>query len=419
MSAVVDMDAELPRLLNGWTDPSGEPTWLTAARRRAEIRFIEHGLPTRRIESWKYTDLRVLDRLEFGAGAMDIGPAELPEPMVDAVRLVLVDGAFRPDLSDAVDGVCSILEDELTLRRAVEEQPTERDFAMQALNTARLSGGLSLNLSEKNTSKPIEIIYVSTGDVAGHAMISISAERNVKATVLERHIGIGGEAALSNNVAHITVKDGAQLSHIRLQDQPADHYHVATSQVSVGRDAVYDGFTLTTGASLSRNQVTADLVGEGGSVRLNGAYCISGEQHCDTTTVTEHAVPHCTSDQTYIGIIDDSARGVFQGKIHVHPDAQKTDGYQLNRALLLSPKAEIDSKPQLEIYADDVKCSHGATTGQLDETAMFYLRSRGIPKKMAQRLLIRSFLAEALDKISDEAIRDAFVEHADRWMAAR
>jgi len=205
---------------------------------------------------------------------------------------------------------------------------------------------------------------------------------------------------------------GATLRHYRVQAESRDATHVTTTHVRVGRDATYENFTLAISGRLSRNEISVRLEGEGGRCSLNGAYLMRGSEHCDNTTLIEHLVPRTACREVFKGVLDDESRAVFQGRIVVHKDAQNTDGHQLCKALLLSTGAEIDAKPELEIYADDVKCSHGATTGQLDETALFYLRSRGVPEALARNLLVQSFLGEALDQITSDEVRAALNDQA-------
>jgi Fe-S cluster assembly protein SufD len=208
---------------------------------------------------------------------------------------------------------------------------------------------------------------------------------------------------------------GAHLTHVRLQDFPESAAQLATTYVRVAEDATYDSFVLAAGAGLSRNEIHATLAGPRATCHLNGAQLLNGMRHADTTTAIDHAAPHCASRQTYKSVLAGRSRAVFQGRIHVHQVAQKTDGYQMNQALLLSPDAEMDSKPQLEIYADDVKCSHGATVGELDEGALFYLRSRGIPADEARSLLVHAFLVDALELVSDATLRDVLSAATERW----
>jgi Fe-S cluster assembly protein SufD len=226
---------------------------------------------------------------------------------------------------------------------------------------------------------------------------------------------VGQGTYLLNTVAEIHVAEGATLTHIRLQDEAASAFHVSTTYADIEAGATYDSFTLNLGARLSRTEVHAQLTGKGGVAHLNAAQLLTGSQHADFTSVVGHTAPGCQSRQTVKNVLAGKSRGVFQGKIEVARQAQKTDGYQMNQALLLSPFAEVDSKPELEIFADDVKCSHGATVGELDAEQMFYLRSRGVPEAEARSILVRAFLAEALDAVADETIRARLEAAVEGW----
>lgn len=230
--------------------------------------------------------------------------------------------------------------------------------------------------------------------------ISIHVAKGQEITVIETQGGQG--SYWKNQVCEIVIEDGAILNHIRTSGEADDGVATNFVHIRIGRDARYNGFNLTHGRGLSRNQIHAELTGEGGDCTINGINLLSGKQHADTTITIEHQAPHCTSNQFYRSVLADEAHGVFQGKVHVHKIAQKTDGYQLANTLLLSELAQMDTKPELEIYADDVKCSHGSTTGQLDEDPLFYMQARGIPEAQARQMLIQAFLAEVIEKVPNE-----------------
>ena len=217
-------------------------------------------------------------------------------------------------------------------------------------------------------------------------------------------------------VTEIELGANAKLHHIRIQKDSVEGINTNMVSINAERDSVYEGFTLNLGGKLTRHESHAQIEGENAEVSFNGVNLLSGEQHGDTTILIEHKAPHCRSNQFYRTLLDDKARGVFQGKVHVHKPAQKTDGYQLSNTLLLSPEAEMDTKPELEIYADDVKCSHGATTGQLDEEPLFYLRQRGLSEAQARFLLVQAFVDEVLDKVEDEALRDDIAKDTNSWL---
>lgn len=260
-----------------------------------------------------------------------------------------------------------------------------------------------------------DILWTSENDQHLQPRLKIVLEENAELHLLERQEGQG--AYWKNMVTEIEVADNAKLVHYRLQNDSAEAVNTNMVSVRVGRGALYEKFSINCGANLSRHQVHAELTGPGGTCTLNGINLFADTQHGDTTILIEHQAPNCQSNQDYRTILDDTARGVFQGKVHVHQIAQKTDGYQLSNALLLSEGAEMDTKPELEIYADDVRCSHGATTGRLDETPLFYMRARGIPEASARRLLLRSFLGEVVDKIEDESVHNLVDKQVDQWLS--
>lgn len=259
-----------------------------------------------------------------------------------------------------------------------------------------------------------EIMFTGRAGLLHSPTLSITLEQGSEMTLLENHVGIG--SYWKNMATTVKLGKNAKLHHIRILEDSRDAVHTNMVNIELDRDAVYEGFTLNAGASLFRHQIHAILNGENINCSFNGINLLNGKQHGDTTILIEHKAPHCQSNQFYRTVLDDEARGVFQGKVHVHKAAQKTDGYQLSNALLLSPKAEMDTKPELEIYADDVKCSHGATTGQLDEEPLFYMRSRGIDLASARMLLIQSFVDEVLEKIEDETIRGNLQEKTSQWL---
>jgi len=251
--------------------------------------------------------------------------------------------------------------------------------------------------------------------VAFHPRLLVVLHKDARLMLAETGDGAAGACFLDNPVSEITLAAGAHLTHVRLQDLPETAAQLATTYVRLAERAEYDSFVLAAGAAIARNEIHATLAGPHGTCHLNGAQLLHGRRHADTTTAIDHAAPRCASRQTYKSVLGGASRAVFQGRIHVHQVAQKTDGYQMNQALLLSPDAEMDSKPQLEIFADDVKCSHGATVGELDEAQLFYLRSRGIPEDEARSLLVHAFLADALELVTDEALRGVLAEATGRW----
>lgn len=245
--------------------------------------------------------------------------------------------------------------------------------------------------------------------------VIVQVKRDEEFTLIERQTGQG--AYWKNAVTQIVIEDGAILNHYRIAEDDEPGVHTNFTHITIGRDATYNAVALHFGSALTRHQIHVELQGAGGHCSLAGVHLLGNKRHCDTTITIEHQAPNCTSNQLYKNVLTDSARGIFQGKVHVHQIAQKTDGYQLSNTLMLSPLAEMDTKPELEIYADDVKCSHGATTGQLDAEPLFYMQSRGIPLEQARALMIESFIAEALEHIGDETLRAAWQGKAQAWLA--
>jgi Fe-S cluster assembly protein SufD len=408
--------------------------WLEGVRAAGRRRFVETGLPSRRIESWKYTDLQPIGQVAFRSvddpvSATRVEPAALPSSAVaPACRLVFVDGRCRPDLSTngnlpvgvRVDTLASLLAADGDAVAGVLGRVSPADGApLPALNAALLEDGFVLRIASGcELTAPVEILFLGGGGgepVAYHPRNLILAEPGSRAVVIERHLGIGNDAYLANSVTEISVGEGARLCHGKVQDEGGGAFHIASVAAKVSARAGYEFFCLSTGARLSRNEIAVDLAGSDADCIVAGAYLMRDHQHCDMTTVVEHREPRTRCREVFKGVVDDSARAVFQGRIVVHRDAQQADGHQLSKALLLSDTAAVDQKPELAISADDVKCSHGAAAGQLDPQQLFYLRARGVPEPRARRLLIEGFLAEAFEQVADDRIRDDFARTAFAW----
>ncbi len=401
-----------------------EPEWIEGLRRAGVVIYREAGMPTPKVEAWKYTNLNKLARIAFEPASSEADVAALPaEPALaleGALRVVSANGALRRDLSD-LDAIPDGLEIK-SLATAVAEEPDVLSGELgrlldvdgrplAALNAACWRDGLLIRVAEgAEIERPVHLFSVGAPGAAPtmfHPRTLIVASKGSSATVAESHVSLAGAPTFANPVAEVSVGEGAVLHHYKLVDEAPEAYHIATSALALGKDAHYDSFTLTLGGRLVRNEVHLRLAGSGSEGRINGAYLCDGETHVDNTILVEHAAPGASSHQTFKGVLYGTSRGVFQGKILVRKVAQKTDGYQLHQALLLSPGAEVDAKPELEIYADDVKCSHGATTGELDEDALFYLRARGIEEAHARRLLIEAFLMQALEEVQPPAVAEA------------
>jgi Fe-S cluster assembly protein SufD len=388
----------------------------SALRAAAAAAFKVSGLPggtqQRRIEAWKYTSLRPVAEASFQPASAPRHEAETllaGLPLLDAPRLVFVDAAFRADLSAmAAAGFARFAEQpDFGTLTWPDREP------MVALNTMLATDGAALHVPAGFDAGLVQLISIVGRDADFHPRHSIRLGKGARLTVVE--VSAGDGAYLLNTVAEIHVAEGAHLTHIRLQDEALTAFHVSTTYADVAAGGTYDSFTLNLGARLSRTEVHAQLSGSGAIAHLNAAQILTGSQHGDFTTVVAHVAPGCTSRQTVKNVLAGRSRGVFQGKIEVARHAQKTDGYQMNQALLLSPDAEVDSKPELEIFADDVKCSHGATVGELDAEQLFYLRSRGIPDTEARSVLVRAFLAEALDAVADDAVRGRLEAAVEQW----
>jgi len=295
--------------------------------------------------------------------------------------------------------------------------------AMFALNSALMSGGVVIDLAkDSQPAKPFHIVHVAAAATPAGAytrsLLRVGA--NVGATLVESYFAADGTSLYQvNDAIMIALGDGARLDHVRLMEDGREAFNISTLKALLGRNASYKNFNQTSGGVVSRYQALIRFDGEGSRAETFGVNLLNKTQHGDTTLVVDHAVPHCASREVFRAVMDDRARSVFQGKIIVRPDAQKTDGKMDTRALLLSDDAEIDNKPELEIFADDVTCGHGATSGALDETLLFYLRARGLPEKDAQALLIQAFVGEAIEQIADDRLREAATIAAIRWLEAR
>ena len=401
--------------------------WLQHRRDNGRAVWERLGLPTPSLEAWKYTNLRPLQRLDLAAattsGAVTVPNSLLPKDMAGP-RIVLVDGRLCPDFCSLANmpagvrvvGLSTLLAETPALLEAHLGQRDDPEDALAGLNLALMEDGAVVMIDDGVVLKAaIEIVLIGTSQPqprAWHPRLLVLVGAGASASIVEHHMGCQPPAAsgsyLTNVVAEVSVGQDAELHHYKVQREAPGAWHLARTFVRIAAGGHYDNFALALGAHLCRNEVNAQIDGPNVMCRLNGAYVISGHQIADTTTFIDHAKPGSASREVYKGVIGGTGRAVFQGRILVRRDAQKTDGYQLNNALLLSDTAEIDSKPELEIYADDVKCSHGATVGDLDQEALFYMRSRGVPAAEARRLLITGFLGEAVDEIQEPDLQPLF-----------
>jgi len=407
------------------------------ARRTAFEAYERTGLPSRRIEDWKYTDLRALMREVLplapapDAAALKGAAAALKLQAVrGARRLVLLDGVFAPKLSDLgeLDKGLSIR----TLREvleagdaALQAQLFSPDSVnpMVALNSAMMTDGVVIDVANGAVLKqPLQIVHVASGAVPAamftRSMLRLGKDAGV--TLVESYIAADGARAYQLHDSLIAViGDNSRLDHVRLVEDSREAFNISSALLTLGAHAHFNTFGMASGAGVSRYQATIAFAGEGSKVETNGVNLLNGKQHADTTLFMDHAVPNCSSREIFRAVVDDSGHSVFQGRIVVRPHAQKTDAKMMTRALLLSDDAEADNKPELEIFADDVTCGHGATTGALDESLLFYLRARGLSEKEAQALLIQAFVGEAIESIVNDDLRELAITAAQRWLEAR
>jgi Fe-S cluster assembly protein SufD len=404
------------------------------ARKAAIGAFAGLGLPHRRLEAWKYTDLRSALKEALPPALGDATPVTRAEvdaaleglAALDAHRVVLINGAYRPELSNAsaagllVRALASALEAPDGDAAAGPTIPPGQD-AVIALNAAFMTDGAVVRVEDgTKLAKPLLLVFVRAG--GSPRLVTVRNKLDIgdgaEATIIEAHVALPGAAAgQGNTVSRVNVGRGSSLLHAKCTLDGAGSTHLASWLVTLGAAASYRAFQLTASTGLVRNHLAATFAGEGGTLEVAGCFLGRGAEHIDSTLVIDHAVPGCTSRELFKGVLTDRARGVFQGKVIVRPDAQKTDGKQMAQALMLSEDAEFDSKPELEILADDVICGHGSTAAQLDDDMLFYLRSRGIPLAQARALLIESFVGEAFDRIADDGLREALLEIAKGRLA--
>ena len=409
-----------------------EPGWLGTRRKAAMDRFSEAGIPTTRLEDWRFTNLTPLSRIGLGP-APALGDAAALSGVLGCWQLegcdllVLVNGRFSPALSRPgqlpggarVAPLASCWGDatlEQHLGRvagvASAKDGSETDpasAALVALNTALVEDGLLIELpAGVALERPLQIVHLQAPQSEGgsiQARTLIVAGPGARATVIETFVGGAESAYFCNAVTEVVLGENAQLDHVKLQNESPAAVHVAAIQAIQARSSVFRSHSISLGARLARNDINSLLGDEGCECAMNGLFIAGGEQHVDHHTAVDHAKPHCNSFELYKGILAERARGVFNGKIFVRPQAQRTNAIQNNKNLLLSDDATINTKPQLEIWADDVRCTHGATIGQLDEDQLFYLRSRGIDRAAAQRVLVNAFAGDVVARLANEQLR--------------
>ena len=405
------------------------PAWLDAQRQSAIESLRDSGFPTLKHEHWKYTDVRPLTKQEFittepsfnGVSKEQI--EDIRFQGLDCHDLVFVNGCFSAELSQLenlpegirLESLASAMQHEdKYLNSYLTYIANSSKNAFAALNTAFMSDGAYIVIEDNVViEKPINLLFLSNKQeqsLAMHPRNLIVMGKHTQATVVESYIGLDDAEYFTNTVTEVVTNDGAQLDHYKVQQESLKGFHIGYLSAQQHQDSRIDSHSISLGGGLVRNDIDVDLTASGAHIALNGLYMASGTQHVDNHTLVNHAKAHTSSEENYRGVLNDKARGVFNGKVVVHEQAQKTDAQQSNANLLLSDDAEIDTKPELEIYADDVKCSHGATIGQLDENMLFYLRSRAIDENTARSLLTFAFADEVIKKIKFAPIRER-LEH--------
>lgn len=410
------------------------PEWFAKMQQQARDEFVSLGLPHRRVEEWKYTDLKSKLKSAFPLAQeeVELSSEAINEALGQALgalaahRLVIVDGQFHDQLSDQtlVDDI-----EVLSLKDALKTNPNwieglgkvsdqARD-AIQALNLATVQGGIAIKVSEKTElAKPLHVIVVNTSQtpssVATRLYFDIGAAAKVE--IIESHITLNNDIETQANiVTELTIGNWAEVSHVKFTTDEPTAVHLANVMAKLGKETDYKFFQFTLDGGITRNQVYVRYDGAEAKADISGVALLSGKSHADLTLVMDHAAVGCESRELFKTVLNDTARAVFQGKVIVQPGAQKTDGEMMSKALLLSEQAEFDSKPELEIYADDVLCGHGATTGQIDDELLFYLKARGIEDAQARALLIQAFVGEALELVENSTMREVMIEQVVQW----
>jgi len=403
------------------------PKWLVPVRKSAVARFADAGFPTQKDEDWRFTNVSAIKKLAFkpvyeaqeGTSLSSFKDRSLVGEL-DAHRLVFVDGVFSKELSnlsDSQDGVVvmdlkqAFDHDPLYLQGHLTRYSQSDQNAFTALNTAYFADGAVIRIRKNIAAeRMVHLVFLSSGREEGitmHPRNLVTVENGASATIVEEYLGLGGGSpTLTNAISEFVVGENAYVEHIKIQDESLNSYHVAGIYAQLERSCRFRSHSLALGSKLSRNNIRTKLDGEGVECVLNGLYITKQDQLADHHMIVDHAKPHCDSHEYFNGILDDQSRGVFHGRILVRQEAQKTDAKQTNKNLLLSDEATANTKPQLEIYADDVKCTHGATIGQMDNEAIFYLRARGVPLAVARRMLMHAFAGEIIDRIESEPIRE-------------
>ena len=402
-----------------------EPDWLVRFRAEAMESFETLGFPTMKDEDWHFTSVApIADRVFHPAKPAAVSPETLSKLAFlkpDGPALVFVNGHYSPELSTpeenratkgvSVQSLAEAIRDDSAgaLRSEIGSAATSTSSAFTALNSAFFRDGALIRITADATIGPIHLVFIASASegMVAHPRNLVVAGRHSEATIIESYLAADDDSYFTNAVTEVILGDGARISHYKLQNEGTQSFHVGTIQARQPRSSYYEAFCFASGADLSRTNVYTVLEGDSAECVLNGLYLADGTQHMDHQTYVEHVAPNCPSHELYKGVLDGRSHGVFNGKVYVHPEAQKTDGKQSNNNLLLSEHARVDTKPQLEIFADDVKCTHGATVGRLDETALFYLRSRGLSYSVARKLLTYAFAADVLERLALAPLKES------------
>jgi len=412
----------MPDLMNGMLDAASAnaPHWLQERQSVGRKVWVEADLPTRKTEAWKYTSLHALNRSFDSAEPSAASKAELgfEYPHFGGCKLVFVDGYLRADLSrmDIPAGVQLVrfadadeAQTELIQRNLGSVVDSSRHLFAN-LNDAALNDGVFLQIdAETDVTEPLHLIWLTTTQPTAFTVnqrLLVLSGANSRASLIEHFDCAGNGNAFTNGITELLLEDGATLHHHRLHLEEAGAMHIGGVHARLAKDSILQSFHLALGSELKRIDVVINHAGPGAHCGLNGVYLLRNEEHVDYHTCIEHASPHCTTDEVFRGIIGDSATAVFNGRIHIHPDAQKTRAQLSNRNLLTSAQAEVNTKPELEIYADDVQCAHGATVAQLDPQMMHYLQTRGVSREEAETMLSYGFINEVIDSIALKPLRD-------------
>ena len=411
-------DADLARSLAG----SKQPIWLKSIRKQAFKFFTENGFPTPRNEEWKYTNTAPIAKQEFSFETGKIDAEVVKNFAYDETAqntLVFVDGIYAPEFSRVDDSFGAVtlnaaFKDDGLVKIVESHFGKAADFkkdGFAALNAAFLEEGFVLHVPQNTKVKePVHLLFISTGGKISFPRVLVAAEEGSEVLLIESFVSADAGPAFTNAVTEIFAGDNARVTHHRVQKENAESFHIGTTQAVLARDSYYDSTNINLGAALSRHDTGVVFTAEGAECFIDGLYMLNGSQHADTHSIIDHAVPHCTSHQTYKGVLGDKSHAVFNGKVFVGENARGTNAEQSNKNLLLSNDARVDTKPQLEIFNDDVKCAHGATVGQLEDEEVFYLLSRGLHRDLARNLLTYGFAEEVISKIEIGSIKEELDE---------